>query len=104
MVSGHAKKYPTAWQRKTMWASLTAVFLVVLAGIVGSFVWLAAKLIAFLQPILIPVAIAVILAYLLDPVVTRLNERGWGRGRAIAVLFAIGFLAIAALLSWLVPV
>ena len=103
-LPGRAKKYPTAWQRKTMWAALTAVFLVVLAGIVGSFVWMAAKLISFLQPILIPVAIAVILAYLLDPVVTRLNERGWSRGRAIAALFAIVFLSIAALLSWLVPV
>ena len=87
-----------------MWAALTALFLVMLAGIVGSLVWMAAKLIAFLQPILIPVAIAIILAYLLDPVVTRLNERGWSRSRAIASLFAIVFLAIAALLTWLVPV
>ena len=104
MATAHAKKYPTAWQRKTMWAALTAVFLVVLAGIVGTVVWTTAKLIAFLQPILIPVAIAVILAYLLDPVVTRLNERGWSRSKAIASLFAIVFLAIAALLTWLVPV
>ena len=104
MASVHAKKYPTAWQRKTMWAALTAVFLVLLGGIVGSVVWMAAKLIAFLQPILIPVAIAIILAYLLDPVVTRLNERGWSRSKAIAALFGIAFLAIAALLTWLVPV
>ena len=104
MASAPAKKYPTAWQRKTMWAALTAVFLVVLAGIAGSTIWIAAKLIAFLQPILIPVAIAIILAYLLDPVVTRLNERGWSRTKAIASLFAIVFLSIAALLTWLVPV
>jgi predicted PurR-regulated permease PerM len=87
-----------------MWAALTAFFLVVLILIVGSAIWAAAKLIGFLQPILVPVAIAVILAYLLDPLVTRLSERGWSRGKAITALFAIAFLAIAALMTWLVPV
>ncbi len=74
-----------------------------LVGIVGSVIWSAAKLITFLQPILIPVAIAAILAYLLDPVVTRLVERQISRGKAIALLFAIAFLALAAFLAWLVP-
>lgn len=96
--------YPTPWQRKTMWAALTAVFIVVLVTIVGAVVWIGANVIAFLQPILIPVAIAVILSYLLDPLVTRLAERGWGRTTAIVTLFAIAFLALAALLVWLVPV
>ena len=50
------KKYPTPWQRKTMWASLTAIFLVVLVIVVGSVVWVSASVVAFLQPILIPVA------------------------------------------------
>ena len=72
------KKYPTPWQRKMMWASLSAFFVVVLILIVGTVVYLGANLIAFLQPILIPVAIAAILAYLLDPVVTHLAARGFG--------------------------
>ncbi len=71
MASAAHRRYPTAWQRKMMWAALTAIFMVLL-GIVGSVIWAAAKLIAFLQPILIPVAIAAILAYVLDPVVTHL--------------------------------
>ena len=97
------KKYPTPWQRKTMWASLTAIFLVVLVIVVGSVVWVGASVVAFLQPILIPVAIAAIIAYLLDPVVTYLTHRGFGRTRAVLVLFVIAFLAIAALVSWIVP-
>lgn len=103
MTASYLKKYPTAWQRKTMWASLTAVFLVVLVGIIASIVWLAGNLIAFLQPILIPVAIAAILAYLLDPVVTHLSERGYGRVKAIAALFMIAFLGFAAVMTWVVP-
>ena len=45
------------------------------------------ELIGFLQPILIPVAIAAILAYLLDPVVTYLSRRGFGRTRAVLSIF-----------------
>ncbi|HEV8184667.1 MAG TPA: hypothetical protein VGP40_01840, partial [Chthoniobacterales bacterium] len=69
MANPYLKKYPTPWQRKTMWASLTAVFVVTLVGIVGTVIWLAGNLVGFLQPILMPVAIALILAYLLDPLV-----------------------------------
>jgi len=97
-------KYPTVWQRKTMWASLSAVFIVVLITIVCSVIWIAAGVVTFLQPILIPVAIAVILAYLLDPLVTNMCERGLGRTQAVLALFAIVFLSLAVLIAWLAPV
>ena len=97
------KKYPTPWQRKMMWASLTAIFVVLLFGIVSAVVWIGANVIGFLQPILIPVAIGAILAYLLDPVVTYLSRRGFGRTRAVITVFLIIFLAIACLLAWIVP-
>ncbi len=97
------KKYPTLWQHKTMWASLTAIFVVVLFLIVGTVVYLSANLIAFLQPILIPVAISAILAYLLDPVVTHMAKRGFGRTKAVLTIFLVAFLAIGALCAWIVP-
>ncbi|MFL6540808.1 MAG: AI-2E family transporter [Chthoniobacterales bacterium] len=97
------RRYPTAWQRKVMWAAFSAVFLVLLVGIVGSSVWVAGRLLRFLQPILIPVAIAIILAYLLDPVVTHLSERRMSRAKAILLLFTIAGLAIVALIAWIVP-
>ena len=97
------RKYPTPWQRKMMWASLTAIFVVVLFLIVGTVIYLGANLVAFLQPILIPVAIAAILAYLLDPVVTRLAARGFGRTKAVLTIFAIAFLALGGLCAWIVP-
>src|SRR3954468_13999503 len=97
-------KYPTVWQRKTMWAALTAFFIVVLITIGCSVVWLGANVVGFIQPILIPVAIAVILAYLLDPVVTWMCERGLGRTRAVVALFAIAFLSIGVLVAWLAPI
>ena len=78
-----------------MLASLTAVFVVTLVGIVGTVIWLAGNLVGFLQPILMPVAIALILAYLLDPLVTYLGARGYGRTKAIGALFTIAFFALA---------
>lgn len=86
-----------------MWAALTALFIVFLAVVIGSVVWIAAKLTSFLQPILIPVAIAGILGYLLDPLVTRMCRSGMGRTKAVALMFTIAFLALAALIAWLVP-
>jgi predicted PurR-regulated permease PerM len=87
-----------------MWAALTAVFVVLLFAIVGSVIWMVANVIGFIQPILIPVAIAVILAYLLDPLVTKMCEKGLGRTNAVVALFLIAFLSIVVLVAWLAPV
>src|SRR5213595_979567 len=96
--------YPTPWQKRTMWAPLTALFVVLLIVIAGAVVYLGANLISFIQPILIPVAIAVILAYLLDPLVTKMTKHGLSRAKAVWALFAIAFLSIGALITWLAPV
>jgi predicted PurR-regulated permease PerM len=86
-----------------MWAALTALFVVLLIVVAGAVVYVGANLISFLQPILIPVAIAIILAYLLDPLVTMLCRRGMGRTWAISVIFASAFIALLGLVWWVVP-
>ena len=96
-------EYPTPWQQKTMWAALTALFVVLLIVIAGAVVWVGANIISFLQPILIPVAIAAILAYLLDPLVTKMCRRGMKRTPAIGVIFCAAFLALGSLIWWVVP-
>src|SRR5882724_11038469 len=97
------KDYPTPWQRKTMWAALTAFFVVLLIIIVSAVIWTGANIISFLQPILIPVAIAGILTYLLDPLVTKMSRDTLSRTKAIALLFALAFFALGGLVAWLVP-
>jgi len=99
----YMKEYPTPWQRKTMWAALTACFVVLLVIIVGAVIWAAANVISFLQPILIPVAIAVILTYLLDPLVTKISRGTLSRTKAVALVFAIAFFALGGLAAWLIP-
>jgi predicted PurR-regulated permease PerM len=97
------KEYPTPWQRKTMWAALTACFVVLLVIIVGVVIWAGANIISFLQPILIPVAIAVILTYLLDPLVTKMSRGTLSRTKAVALVFAIALFALGGLTAWLIP-
>src|SRR5437016_7644266 len=97
------KEYPTPWQRKMMWAALTACFVLLLVVVLGAVVWAGANIVSFLQPILIPVAIAVILIYLLDPLVTKMSRGTLSRTKAVALLFAIAFFALGGLAAWLVP-
>jgi predicted PurR-regulated permease PerM len=86
-----------------MWAALTAFCVVLLVVIIGTVIWASANVISFLQPILIPVAIAVILTYLLDPLVTKMSRGTLSRTKAVALLFAIAFFALGGLAAWLVP-
>ena len=73
------KEYPTVWQRKTMWAALTALFVVFHRHVGASLGWRQYH--CFLQPILIPVAIAIILTYLLNPLVTKMCRGGLGHAK-----------------------
>ena len=86
-----------------MWAALTAFCVVLLIVIIGTVIWAGANIISFLQPILIPVAIAVILTYLLDPLVTKMSRGTLSRTKAVALVFAIAFFALGGLAAWLIP-
>ena len=97
------KEYPTPWQRQMMWAALTAFFVIVLVVILAAVIWAGASITSFLQPILIPLATAAILMYLLDPLVTKMSRRTLTRTRAIVLLFAVVFFALGGLAAWLVP-
>jgi predicted PurR-regulated permease PerM len=97
------KEYPTHWQRKMMWAALTACFVLFLVVVLGAVIWAGANIVSFLQPILIPVAIAVILTYLLDPLVTKMSRGTLSRTKAVALVFAIAFFAMGGLATWLIP-
>jgi len=90
-----------------MWTALTAVSLAVTGALVVGVVYLITRIIAFLQPLLIPFAMAGVLAYLLEPVVARLVRWGLSRQRAVwgvfisatAVLVGIMFIIVPAMLN-----
>jgi predicted PurR-regulated permease PerM len=100
-------EYPTAWQRKTLWSAASALAVVIIGAIAVGLIWLTSRVLGFLQPILIPFAVAGVLAYLLDPVVERLQRWGhrWGITRQAAVISVFGVLTIAlvGIMLWVVP-
>lgn len=60
------------------------------------------RVLAFLQPFLVPFAIAGVLAYLLEPGVVWLEKRGLTRQRAVLLVFAAFSLAFFGIGWWLV--
>lgn len=87
-----------------MWfAALTALAIATLAGLVFYLGRLVVAGLAFLQPLLIPIVVAVILAYLLEPVVSKFCA--WGMRRVWAVLLLLALLAAGAagIVLWVAP-
>ncbi len=56
-----------------------------------------------LAPVLTPFVVAALFAYLMDPLVDRLERRGLGRGLAVALVFLVGGIVVIAVLLVLVP-
>ena len=56
-----------------------------------------------LAPVLTPFVVAALFAYLMDPLVDRLERRRLGRGLAVALVFLVGGIVVIAVLLVLVP-
>ncbi|MBI2926604.1 MAG: AI-2E family transporter [Verrucomicrobia bacterium] len=94
---------PTEKQARILWASLTTLAVAVLIGLVGLLCWGLGWVINRLSSVLLPLAIAGILAYLLDPLVDGLERRGQPRARAILCVFALALVLVAAVLGSVLP-
>jgi predicted PurR-regulated permease PerM len=94
---------PTPWQKRMWYAALTAVALAVLTALTVLVGYLAVKALAFLQPLLIPIVVAVILAYLLEPVVAKFCTWGMRRTNAVLLLFLILASMFAGIVLWVAP-
>src|SRR5438094_9053361 len=96
-------RLPTAWQCMVMWWALTAVAMAVIGYLAVKLITLTAQALGYLQPLLIPVAVAAILAYLLDPVVTRITRLGVTRIKAVLIVFGAFILTTALVVLWIAP-
>jgi predicted PurR-regulated permease PerM len=91
---------PTPRQARVLWFSLTALTLVVMIGLVMiGLGWLLNRLSA----VLMPVALALILAYILDPLVEFLVRKKIPRVWSIVLVFLVGLLLSAGLIGSVVP-
>lgn len=97
-------QYPTPWQRKTIWTAVTAIALVAIGSTGVGAVWLAVQVLGFLQPILIPFAVAGVLAYLMEPIVSKLAEWRIPRRASVLSVFTLVFALLLWGALWLIPV
>jgi predicted PurR-regulated permease PerM len=94
---------PTPFQQRTLWNAATGVSIMILGALMVGLVWLIGKVFGFLQPVLIPLIVAGIVAYVLDPVVRLLQKRGLSRLWSVVTLFAAILASIALLVIALIP-
>ena len=96
-------KYPTTYQKKTMWKAATGVAILILGLLIVGLVWMTSNVLSFLQPVLLPVAVAGVIAYLLDPIVGWLMKKGMIRLKSVLTVFASFLVLIAVLGAIIIP-
>lgn len=95
--------YPTRFQQKTLWNAATGVSILILGVLLVGLIWLTGRLFGFLQPVLIPLIVAGIIAYVLDPVVRLLEKRGLARLWAVVSVFVAILLGTTLLIAAVLP-
>lgn len=94
-----AQAVPSLFQKRTCWSALTGVSILALLCIAAFVIFEVVELLGFLEPVLLPILFAAVIAYLLEPIVSWLVRRRLPRPWAVvAVMFAslavlVGFVA-----------
>jgi predicted PurR-regulated permease PerM len=94
---------PSEKQARLIWLALTGLALATLIGLVVALVWGLGRVLNVLGPVVWPIAVAAVLAYLLDPVVDFFERRRVPRTRAIVLVFVIALFLLAGVVGSVVP-
>src|SRR5882672_10865275 len=94
---------PSTNQKKIIWFGVTALALAVIVAVIVGAVWGLGQALSLLAPVIWPLAVAGVLAYLLDPVVDWIEHRGVPRTRAILLVFFVAAGLLLAVLASIVP-
>lgn len=94
---------PSRFQRRTLWNAITALSLIAIGAAAVFVIWVVAQVLEFLQPVLVPLAVAAIIAFLIEPLISRLTARGVPRTRAMVSVY-LGFLLVTGgMLAIIIP-
>jgi predicted PurR-regulated permease PerM len=94
---------PTPRQARVLWFALTTLALAALLALLGLFVWGLGQLLGRLSTVLMPLMVALILAYILDPVVEFLTRKNLPRAWAVLLVLLLGLLALGGIIGSVVP-
>lgn len=82
---------------------MTGLAITLLIAVVVLLLWGLGRVIDALSPVIWPLAVAGVIAYLLDPVVDFFEGKGFSRAWAIVSVFAIALLIVAGVLANIIP-
>jgi len=94
---------PTPRQARIIWIALTGLAMAALVGLAVALIWGIGRVLYILSPVLWPLAVAGVLAYLLDPVVDWLQAHRFSRRGAIIAVFFLALCLMGALFASVVP-
>jgi len=96
-------KPPTENQSRILWFALTGLAIASVVALVVAAIWGLGRLLNLLGPVLWPLAIAAVVACVLDPVVDWLERRKVPRTRAIVLVFVAAFSLVTGVLGSVIP-
>ena len=94
---------PSEKQARLIWFALTGLAAATIVALIVAVVWGLGRVLNVLAPVIWPVAVAGVLAYLLDPVVDFLERKRVPRTRAIALVFLVAAILVLGLFGSVVP-
>jgi predicted PurR-regulated permease PerM len=97
------KTPPGETQLRIIWFALTVLAITAVAAIGVGVIWGIGKFLNLLSPVLWPLAIALVLAYLLDPAVSWLEYKGLSRTSGIIIVFAVVVAVLTGVLANIIP-
>ena len=94
---------PTEKQARVIWLALTGLAVAIILALVVGAVWGLGRVLHVLSSVIWPIAVAGVLAYLLDPVVDFFERRHVPRTRAIGLVFLIALFLVLGVFGSVVP-
>jgi predicted PurR-regulated permease PerM len=94
---------PTERQARLIWTAVTGLAVALIVALAVVLIWALGRIIDRLSPVIWPLAVAAVIACLLDPLVDWLQARGRSRRTAIAAVFAMAFLLLVGFFASVVP-
>jgi predicted PurR-regulated permease PerM len=96
-------KPPSENQSRIIWYALTTLAIAAMTVVGIGVIWGIGKILNLLSPVLWPLAIGVVLAYLLDPSVNWLERRKIRRTWAIIIVFILLVCVVGGILASVIP-
>lgn len=96
-------EFPTVEQKRILWAALTTLAWAIILGITFAILLGLYAVVKIIYPVLLPLGVAAIIAFILDPVLEWFEKHGFSRLSSLLMTFSIFIVASIVFLLLVVP-